>query len=333
MLVDDSGRIEGSVTGGCVEGALVEVASEVLGKGGSRVVQYGISDQQAADVGLMCGGQVRLFVHELLPEVREALTAVSENLSAGSPVALATVLDGEAAGAKLAVTETAVIGGLGGIDLLETSVKRDALGFLDQGLSTVRRYSAAGEVMGSEIRVYIQGFASRPNMVIFGAIDFSVAVARLAREVGYRVTICDARAPFTSSSRFSDVAEVVVDWPDRHLASRQLGPRDVVLVFTHDPKFDEPALLAALGSAAGYIGALGSRRTHRDRLRRLREAGVDDSQLRRISAPCGLDIGARTPAETAISILAEVVARRAGRAGEPLTETSGSIHSPELQPS
>jgi xanthine dehydrogenase accessory factor len=331
MLVDDSGRIEGSVTGGCVEGALVEVAHEVLAGDSPRVVQYGISDSQAADVGLMCGGTVRLFVHELSDEAGEALQMVRRCVEAGVPVAVATLLDGEAAGAKLAVSEDQSVGSLGGIELLETSVKRDALGCLEQGITAVRRYSASGEVMGSDLRVYIQGFASPPEMVIFGAIDFSVALAKTARELGYRVTICDARPPFIGSSRFAQVAEVAVDWPDRHLAGRELGPRDAVLVFTHDPKFDEPALLAALQSGAGYIGALGSRRTHRERVERLRDAGVDEAQLARISSPCGLDIGARTPGETAISILAEVIAKRAGRAGEPLSDTSGSIHSRELQ--
>ncbi|MGH2869932.1 MAG: XdhC family protein [Solirubrobacteraceae bacterium] len=331
MFVDDSGRIEGSVTGGCVEGALVEVAAEVLAGEPARIVQYGISDSQAADVGLMCGGMVRLFVHELTERAREPLEAVQTCVSAGIPVALATLLDGEAAGAKLAVSEDQTVGGLGNSALLQASVKRDALGFLAQGVSTVRRYSASGEVMGSDLHVYIQGFASHPQMVIFGAIDFSVAVAKLARDLGYRVTICDARAPFVGSSRFSDVAEVAVDWPDRHMAGRELGARDVVLVFTHDPKFDEPALIAALDSGAGYIGALGSRRTQQARLQRLRECGLAETQLERIAAPCGLDIGARTPAETAISILAEVIATRAGRTAEPLTDASGSIHPRELQ--
>lgn len=331
MLVDDSGRIEGSVTGGCVEGALVEVANEVLAGAPPRVVQYGISDSQAADVGLMCGGTVRLFVHELSEQTREPLELVRSSIAAGAPVALATLLDGQAAGAKLAVAEDQAVGGLGDIALLECSVRRDALGCLDQGQSTIRRYSASGEVMGSDLRVYIQGFASPPQMIIFGAIDFSVALARSARDLGYRVTICDARAPFIESSRFTQVAEVVVDWPDRYLAGRRQGPRDAVLVFTHDPKFDEPALAAALATDAGYIGALGSRHTDRERTARLREAGIDEAQLERIAAPCGLDIGARTPAETAISILAEVIARRSGRAAEPLSDTSGSIHPHELQ--
>lgn len=325
MLVDDRGRIEGSVTGGCVEGALVEVAGEILAGGPARVVQYGISDTEAADVGLMCGGTVRLFVAELTEEAVEPLRAVVDALEAHRPVALATVLDGELSGEKLAVDPERTVGRFG-LERLDESVRRDALGCLDQGLSTVRSYSASGEVMGADVRVYIQGFASPPQMVIFGAIDFSVAVATLAREVGYRVTICDARAPFVTSSRFARVAEVVVDWPDRYLATRELRERDVVLVFTHDPKFDEPALLAALESGAGYVGALGSRRTHSERLERLRERGIDDDALARISAPCGLDIGARTPAETAISVLAEILALRAHRTGERLSDTTGSIH-------
>lgn len=330
MLVDDTGRIEGSVTGGCVEGALVGEAQELLAGGPPRIVEYGISDHQAADVGLMCGGTVRLFVHELAERAREPLAAVRRALDTGVPIALATVLDGEAAGAKLAVSEDEVVGELGGISLLEASVAREAVGCIEQGISTVRRYSSSGEVMGSDLRVYIQGFASAPEMVIFGAIDFSIAVAKAARELGYHVTICDARAPFLTSARFTQVADVAVDWPDRYMAGRELGPRDVVLVFTHDPKFDEPALLAALNTGAGYIGALGSRRTHAARLERLRAAGVDELQIERISAPCGLDIGARTPAETAISILAEVIARHTRRSAEPLSITSGSIHPSQL---
>ncbi len=332
MLVDNDAHIEGSVTGGCVEGALFEEAQRIFAGGEPRVVQYGISDAQAVGVGLMCGGTVRLFVHELIEPVREPLAAVVRALAAGEPIALATVLDGEQAGSKIAVDAERMIGALG-IAKLEQSVRRDALGCLDQGVTTIRSYSAAGETMGSDIRVYIQGFASPPEMVVFGAIDFSAAVAKLAAEVGYRVTICDARQPFLSSPRFSEVAEVVVDWPDRHLAQRELSERDVVLVFTHDPKFDEPALMSALASGAGYIGALGSRRTHRERLERLRERGVDEEQLARIASPCGLDIGARTPTETAISVLAEILAARAGRSGQRLGATSGSIHpTPAPQP-
>jgi xanthine dehydrogenase accessory factor len=162
--------------------------------------------------------------------------------------------------------------------------------------------------------------------VIFGAIDFSAEMAKVADDIGYSVTICDAREPFVKSPRFSQSAEVVVDWPDRYLEDQELGVRDVVLVFTHDPKFDEPALTAALASGAGYVGALGSRRTQERRVDRLRDAGLDDQAIARIHAPCGLDVGARTPSETAISILAEVIAVRTGRGGESLSETDGPIH-------
>jgi xanthine dehydrogenase accessory factor len=327
MLVDDTGRIEGSVTGGCVEGALVEEAARVLAGAPARSVSYGITDEQAVGVGLMCGGTVELFVHELTAAPhRDALTAVRDAVAAGRPAALATVLDGEDTGAKLAVLEDRAIGSLGGPDLLTHSVVRDARGFLDEGMSAVRRYSARGEVLGAELRVHLQAFAASPVMVIFGAIDFSAALARAAVEIGYRVTICDARAAFAHNARFADHAEAVVDWPDRHLAGRTLGPRDAVLVFTHDPKFDEPALIAALSGGAGYIGALGSRRTHAARVERLREAGVADTQLTRIHAPCGLDIGARTPAETAISVLAEILAARSHRPGGRLVDTDGPIH-------
>lgn len=332
MLVDDSGRIEGSVTGGCVEGALVEEAHGILAGAPPRVATYGISDQQAVDVGLMCGGTVRVFVHELGEAQGDAMTAARDAIEAERPVALATLLDGPAAGAQMTVTEDEVLGTLGVTDLLDASVTRDARGFLDEGRSALRRYSDRGEVMGSDLRVAIHAFATPPSMVVFGAIDFSAALAKIAREVGYRVTIVDARQAFLQSPRFSEHAEAVVDWPDRYLAGRSLGPRDAVLVFTHDPKFDEPALVAALATGAGYVGALGSRRTHEDRTARLRAAGVADEDLARIASPCGLDLGARTPSETAIAVLGEILALRAGRSGGRLTEASGPIHPRAAEP-
>jgi xanthine dehydrogenase accessory factor len=227
----------------------------------------------------------------------------------------------------MAVLEDRCVGSLAPDDLLDANVARDARGFLDEGRSAVRRYSARGETMGSELRVAIRAFATPPRMVVFGAIDFSAALAAAATEIGYRVTIVDARETFAASSRFSEHAEVVVSWPQEYLAGTTLGPRDAVLVFTHDAKFDEPALIGALGTGAGYIGALGSRRTHADREERLRAAGVTDEQLARISSPCGLDVGARTPAETAVAVLAEILALRAGRGGGRLAEASGPIHS------
>ncbi len=331
MLIDDRTNIEGSVTGGCVEGALVEEAGRILAGASPQVVTYGISDDQATGVGLMCGGTVRVFVHEQRDDALEALEAVAEARAAAAPVAMATLLDGDRAGAKMAILADRTVGGLGVTELLDHSVERDARGQLDEGVSRIRRYGAGGEVMGSELAVYIQAFSSRPRMLIFGAIDFSAEMANVASRIGYQVTICDAREPFARSPRFAANAEVVVDWPDRYLEGRELAPRDVVLVFTHDPKFDEPALIAALASGAGYVGALGSRRTQERRVERLREAGLDESSIARIHAPCGLDVGARTPSETAISILAEVIALRTGRSAEPLGETSGPIHPTEAE--
>ncbi|MGB6424953.1 MAG: XdhC/CoxI family protein [Solirubrobacterales bacterium] len=326
MLIDDRGSIEGSVTGGCVEGALVDEAERVLSGGEARVVTYGVSDEEAAGVGLMCGGTVRVFVHEYGKDSLDRLDAVADARAAGAPVALATVIEGKRAGASMAILSDGVSGGLGVADLLDRNAERDARGQLDEGVSRIRRYGTAGEVMGSELPVYIQAFSSRPRMVIFGAIDFSAEMANVAGDVGYKVTICDAREPFLQSPRFSRNAEVVVSWPDRYLEGEELGPRDVVLVFTHDPKFDEPALISALASGAGYVGALGSRRTQKQRVERLQHAGLDAAAIDRIHAPCGLDLGARTPSETAVSVLAEVIAFRTGRSGESLGETSGPIH-------
>jgi xanthine dehydrogenase accessory factor len=251
---------------------------------------------------------------------------VRAEVAEGRPVALATLLDGRTAGSAMAVLPDRVVGGLGLNDLLDDNVARDARGFLDEGRSTVRRYSAAGETMGDELRVAIHAYATPPRMVVIGAIDFSAALAAAATQIGYRVTLVDARQAFAQSPRFAEHAEVVISWPREYLDAQQLGPRDAVLVYSHDPKFDEPALEAALRSGAGYVGALGSRRTHADREERLRAAGVTEEDLRRISSPCGLDIGARTPAETAIAVLGEVLALRSGRSGGRLAEASGPIH-------
>jgi xanthine dehydrogenase accessory factor len=327
MLIDDRGNIEGSVTGGCVEAALVDEAQRVLAGGEARVVTYGISDNEALGAGLMCGGTVRVFVHEYRDDALESLEAAAVARAADEPVAMATLLDGDCAGSSMSILGDRLVASLGVTELLDRSVARDARGQLDEGVSRIRRYGAGGEVMGSDLAVYIQAFSTQPRMLIFGAIDFSAELANVASEIGYSVTICDAREPFVKSPRFSRNAEIVVDWPDRYLRGQELGPRDVVLVFTHDPKFDEPALIAALGTDAGYIGGLGSRRTQERRIERLRDAGLDERSIARIHAPCGLDIGARTPSETAISILAEVIAVRTDRTGKSLRATSGPIHS------
>ena len=327
MLIAEDGAIEGSITGGCVEAAVVGEAKGIFGGAQlAHTVTYGISDELAGSVGLTCGGTVHVFVHELSGEEARVEADARDAVAAGRPVAIATLLDGAEAGRKLAVIDGEVEGGFGGPDLLDRSVSRDSQGMLAQGRSGIRRYGVDGAVLGAELAVHVHAFAPPPKMLIFGAIDFSAALARIGSELGYEVTIADPRAPFLETPRFQRAATTLLAWPEEAFERIELGPRDAVLVFTHDPKFDQPALVGALGSEAGYVGALGSRKTTADRERRLRESGVADAELARIHAPCGLDIGSATPEEVAVSVLAEIIAERSGRVGAPLRESAEAIH-------
>jgi xanthine dehydrogenase accessory factor len=254
--------------------------------------------------------------------------ALRDALRAEDPVALATIVDGPNVGAKLLVRpHGSPVGDLGdpGLDRI---VARDARGELEAGLTSTRHYGLHGEARERAVSVFIESFAPPPRMIIFGAVDFTAALARAGKLLGYRVTVCDARAVFATPQRFPVADEVVNDWPHRYLAKvgEELGPRDAVCVLTHDHKFDVPAITAALETAVGYVGAMGSRRTHADRVRRLIDAGVDEAVLARVMAPIGLDLGARTPEETAISICAEIIALRAGRTVHSLRDTAGPIH-------
>jgi xanthine dehydrogenase accessory factor len=326
MYIDEHGGIEGSITGGCVEGAVAAAAMEMLESDGEpQLVTYGISDELAGTVGLMCGGIVHIFIHELKGPARDAVLLDLEATIAHRPAALVTLLDGERAGAKLYVDEERTVGTLGHGELLDKNARREAQGLLAEGRSSMRDFGTDGASLGSGLRVYASIQAEPPRMVVFGAIDFSSALAPLAKGLGYKVTIADPRSAFLASRRFSADAETEVGWPDKVLEGVELGPRDAVLVFTHDPKLDVPAVQAALATGAGYIGALGSRNTTADRNRRLRDVGVTDEQIDRIFAPCGLDIGASTVEETAVAVLAEIIAQRAGRHGQPLREAEGPI--------
>jgi xanthine dehydrogenase accessory factor len=246
------------------------------------------------------------------------------------PIAIATVIDGPGLGAKLLVRPDAdPVGTLGNADL-DRVVARDTLGELAAGVTGVRHYGPNGEARERVVSVFVESFASQPQMLIFGAVDFTAALARLAKLLGYRVTVCDAREAFATRRRFPMADDVVVDWPNRLLdrVGAELGPRDAVCVLTHDAKFDVPAIVSALATNAGYIGAMGSRRTHDDRVKRLIDEGVGEAGLVRVMAPIGLDIGARTPEETAVSICAEIIALRTGRtAPMQLRQAEGPIHS------
>jgi xanthine dehydrogenase accessory factor len=253
-------------------------------------------------------------------------------LRAEQPAALAEVIEGppELLGGKLLVLPgppAQMLGTVGDPDL-DRVISRDAQGELAAGLSVTRHYGRHGEARARDVSVFIESFAPPPRMIIFGAVDFTAALAKVAKILGYRVTVCDARPVFATRVRFPMADEVVVAWPDKHLAEvgAALGPRDAVCVLTHDPKFDVPAIQAALATDVGYLGAMGSRRTHTDRTVRLVEAGVDEAGLARVMGPIGLDIGARTPEETAVAICAEIIATRTGRTAPSLRDSEGPIH-------
>jgi xanthine dehydrogenase accessory factor len=261
-------------------------------------------------------------------EGHEVFAALRDALRAEEPVGLATVTAGPHLGAKLLVRPgEAALGTLGDPEL-DRVVGRDALGELESGLTSMRHYGEHGEAREDTVSVFIESFAPPPRMVIFGAVDFTRALASVAKVLGYRVVVCDARTVFATRQRFPMADEVVNDWPNRYLeqVGATLGPRDAVCVLTHDSKFDVPAIVGSLATKVGYLGAMGSRKTHGQRTARLRDAGVTDEQLTRIHAPIGLDIGARTPEETAVSICAEIIGTRTGRAGTALRDGDGPIH-------
>jgi xanthine dehydrogenase accessory factor len=251
-----------------------------------------------------------------------------DTLRAGEPVALATVTDGLNIGAKLLVRPgRAATGTLGNADL-DRVVARDTLGELQAGITSTRHYGERGEAREEAVTVFVESFALPPRMIIFGAVDFTAALTRVAKVLGYRVTVCDARAVFATVQRFPMADEVINDWPDRYLAKlgSELGPRDAVCVLTHDHKFDVPAIAAAVKTEVGYLGAMGSRRTHVGRAERLREHGLSEAEIARVMSPIGLDVGARTPEETAVAICAEIIALRTGRQVASLRDASGPIH-------
>ena len=328
LAVHPDGEVVGSVSGGCVEGAVVEVATQVLDSGTPQRVEYGISDDEAFAVGLTCGGTIDVFVRPVTREVVD-LDDLLVRVEAGEPVAVATVVAHpdvpDAVGRTLVIGQEQVDGTTGN-DRLDHAVVQSARGMLAQGATGTRHFGRDGERRLDDVAVMVESFAPRPRMIVFGAIDFAGAVASIGRFLGYYVTVCDARSRFATPARFPDADEVVVQWPHRYLESTDVDTRTAICVLTHDPKFDVPVLQVALKTDAAYIGVMGSRRTHADRLARLREAGVEEEALARLHSPIGLDLGARTPQETAVSIAAELILERYGGSGERLRDTGGPIH-------
>ncbi len=406
MLVHSDGTAVGSVSGGCVEGAVYDLAQQVINDGRPVLQRYGISDDDAFAVGLTCGGILDVFVERIDPDAFADFGALVDSVRADEPVAIVTVISAarqatepaepsgavpaepsgavpaepsgavpaepsgavpaepsgavpaepsgavpaepsgavpaEPSGAvpaepdpdrrlgrRLLVWADRTAGSLGTVRL-DDAVTDDVRGLLAAGRTGTLQYGYNGERRGDELTVFVSTFAAPPRMIVFGAIDFAAAVARMGVFLGYRVTVCDARPVFATARRFPDAHEVIVDWPHRYLAAQaeagRIDERTVVCVLTHDPKFDVPVLREALRMRLAYVGAMGSRRTHSDRMARLREAGMTDDELSRLAAPIGLDLGARTPEETAVSIAAEIIAGRWGGSGERLGRTGGRIH-------
>jgi xanthine dehydrogenase accessory factor len=332
MLVAEDGSVTGSVSGGCVEGAVYELGQQVLGDGQPVLQRYGVSDDDAFAVGLTCGGIIDVYVERLSAAEFPEFAALAKSIQTEEPVALATVVAHpvvERLGRHLVVWPDRTVGDLGSARA-EAAVADDARGMLATGRTGTLHYGVEGQRRGEGMSVFVSSFEPPPRLLVFGAIDYATAMARLGAFLGYRVTVCDARPVFATKSRFPSADEVVVDWPHRYLAAEaeagRIDRRTVVAVLTHDPKFDVPLLEVALRCEVGYVGAMGSRRTHDDRLVRLREAGLTSDELSRLSSPIGLDLGARTPEETAVSIAAEIISLRWGGAGNRLTEASGRIH-------
>src|SRR6478672_2046454 len=328
MLVGPGGQAVGSVSGGCVEGALYELNQEVRDSGRPALQRYGVSDDDAFAVGLTCGGILDVFVERVDRDSFPELEEIAVDIEAGRPVAVCTVIahpDPAHVGRRLVVrpedSGEPVLGTLGS-PRADEAVTDDVRGLLASGRTETLTYGPDGERRGDDLTLFVNAFAPRARMVVFGAIDFAAAVARVGSFLGYRVTVCDARPVFATPKRFPEADEVIVEWPHRYLQAEvdagRIDERTVLCVLTHDPKFDVPLLEVALRLPVAYVGAMGSRRTHDERLDRLREAGMTEAELARLSSPIGLDLGARTPEETAVSIAAEIIAGRWGGSGERL---------------
>ncbi|MGW0986971.1 XdhC family protein [Streptomyces sp. NPDC002486] len=331
LAVDAEGTAIGSVSGGCVEGAVYELCEQALRDGETVLERFGYSDDDAFAVGLTCGGVIDILVtpvraaDPVRPVVRAALTAAA----LGEAAAVARIVSGprELTGRALVVRpDGSREGGFGAHPELDRTVAAEAGAFLDAGRTGTLEIGEQGSRCGAPLTVLVESSVPAPRMIVFGAIDFASALVRMGKFLGYHVTVCDARPVFATRTRFPEADEIVVDWPHRYLEATEVDARTVLCVLTHDAKFDVPLLKLALRLPVAYVGAMGSRRTHLDRNARLREVGVTELELSRLHSPIGLDLGARTPEETALSIASEIVAGRRGGSGVSLTGAHTPIH-------
>ena len=331
LAVDADGTAIGSVSGGCVEGAVYELCQQALRDGETVLERFGYSDEDAFAVGLTCGGVIDILVTPVRagdlarPVVASALAAAAR----GEAAEVARIVRGpeELLGRALLVRpDGSYEGGFGAHPELDRTVLGEASAFLDAGRTGTLEIGEQGSRCGAPLTVLVESSVPAPRMIVFGAIDFASALVRIGKFLGFHVTVCDARPVFATRARFPEADEIVVEWPHRYLERTSLDGRSVLCVLTHDAKFDVPLLRLALRLPVAYVGAMGSRRTHLDRNERLREVGVSELELARLRSPIGLDLGARTPEETALSIASEIVAARRGGSGVPLTGAHRPIH-------
>ncbi|MFE6783060.1 XdhC family protein [Streptomyces sp. NPDC057680] len=326
LAVDSDGTAIGSVSGGCVEGAVYDLCQQAIEDGKTVVERFGYSDEDAFAVGLTCGGIIDILVTPVRGGVFPAALAAA---TSGEAAALARIVSGpeDLMGRAILVRPDGTYDGkLGGHPELDRTAAGEARAMLDAGRTGTVEIGEDGSRCGQPLTLLVESSVPAPRMIVFGAIDFAAALVRVGKFLGYHVTVCDARPVFATPARFPEADEIVVEWPHRYLESTEVDGRTVLCVLTHDAKFDVPLLQAALRLPVAYVGAMGSRRTHEDRNKRLREVGVTELELARLRSPIGLDLGARTPEETALSIGAEIVANRRGGTGLSLTGAHTPIH-------
>ncbi|MER8192624.1 XdhC/CoxI family protein [Streptomyces microflavus] len=331
LAVDSEGTAIGSVSGGCVEGAVYELCAQALQDGRAVRERFGYSDEDAFAVGLTCGGVIDVLVTPVRANApgRQVLGAALSAAASGAAAALARVVrgpDGFLGRSLLVRPDGTQEGGLGGHAELDRTAAAEARALLETGRTGTVTLSEDGSHCPGGLTLLVETSVEPPRMIVFGAVDFAAALVRAGKFLGHHVTVCDARPVFATRARFPEADEVVVDWPHRYLRRTRTDGRTVLCVLTHEARFDVPLLAEALRRPVAFVGAMGSRRTHGDRLRRLREVGLGEGELKRLRSPIGLDLGARTPEETALSIAAEIVAARRGGTGLPLTGGAEPIH-------
>jgi xanthine dehydrogenase accessory factor len=307
MAVRADGGMAGSVSGGCVEGAVVQEALAVLAGGPPRLLHYGVTDESAWDVGLACGGSIEIFVHPLEPVL---LDPIAKGYAARRTQLLAIII----AGPETSLGQAAVFaseGHVAGTWTLGGDEEIEAL--IAQTLEGGDPQRATVDLSGEKTEIFMDILQPAPTLIMIGGVHISIALAEIARPLGYRTVVIDPRKSFATEARFPSVDQLIQCWPEEGLAEAGIDTRTAVAVLTHDPKIDDPALLTALHSPAFYIGSLGSRKTHAKRIERLCAQGIKSDELARLNAPIGLDLGARTPEEIALSILAEITATRYGK--------------------